>query len=129
MDEIIIKNSDLIEYIKSLPETGPFGEKILANGRETAMVNKNITGKEPSKEAELHENFADIFIVKEGREEFFTGGEIKDKKLVSPGEWRGENLLGARKHIIEAGDTIIIPKGVAHQHGAGAVKMIVIKIG
>ena len=129
MPEIIIKNSDLNKYIDSLPQTGPFGEKVLANDRGTVMVNKNITGKEPSKEAELHENFADIFIIKEGREEFFAGGEIKDKKLVSPGEWRGENLLGARKHIIEAGDTVIIPKGVAHRHGAGMLKMIVIKIG
>ena len=78
--EIIIKKGDLSEYVKSLPESGPFGEKVLANSDGTAMVNKIITSSEPSEYAEIHDNFVDIFIVLEGEEELFIGGEIKDKK-------------------------------------------------
>lgn len=125
--EIIIKKGDLSEYVKSLPESGPFGEKVLANLDGTAMVNKIITSSEPSEYAEIHDNFVDIFIVLGGEEELFIGGEIKDKKSASAGEWLGKELNGARKYEVEAGDIVIIPKGVAHQHGRGVVKMIVIK--
>jgi len=125
--EIILKKSDLDRYIKSLPEVGPFGEKVLSNSEGSAIVNKNITGEEPAEESEMHENQVDIFIILEGREELFIGGELAEKEKVSAGEWRGKNLIGARKYEIEAGDIVIIPKSVPHQHGRGAVKMIVIK--
>lgn len=125
--EIILKNKDLSDYLKSLPKIGPFGEKVLSNGDETVIVYKNITSSEPAEYAESHDNYADIFIVQAGREELFIGGEMKNKETVSAGEWRGKDLSGARKYDIGAGDIIIIPKGVAHQHGRGAVKMTVIK--
>jgi mannose-6-phosphate isomerase-like protein (cupin superfamily) len=127
VQEIILKRGDLKKYVKSLPEIGPFGEKVLTNLDGTVLVNKNITSLEPAEFAEIHDNFVDIFVVVEGKEELFVGGGIKDKKSVSAGEWLGAGLSGARKYDIAAGDIVIIPKGVAHQHGQGAVKMIVIK--
>ncbi|MFH1522513.1 MAG: cupin domain-containing protein [Patescibacteria group bacterium] len=125
--EIVIKKNDLDKFINSLPETGPYGEKMLANSQETVIVSKNITGQEPAPKAEMHENYVDIFLVTEGKEELFIGGELKDKESVSSGEWLGMNLVGARKYNIEAGDIIIIPKGVPHQHGKGVIRLAVIK--
>ncbi len=125
--EIILKKQTIENYVKSLPKTGQFGEKVLVNKNETVIINKNITSDKSAEYAEIHDNYVDIFMIQEGQEELFIGGEIKDKKSVSPGEWLGRDLIGARKYNIEAGDVIIIPKGVAHQHGQGLVKMIVIK--
>lgn len=125
--EIIIKKSDIGEYLKSLPGNGPFGEKVLANSDGSVVVNKNVTSFEPAEFAEIHDNFVDFLFIEEGKEDLYIGGELQDKESLVPGEWRGKDLSGARKHEVSAGDMVIIPKGVPHQHGQGAIKMIVIK--
>ncbi|MDD4271706.1 MAG: YhcH/YjgK/YiaL family protein [Patescibacteria group bacterium] len=127
--EIIIKRELIDKIAASLTSADIFGEEILANDKRSVIVSKNVTGKKIAAKAEIHDNYADIFLVKDGQEKIFIGGEISDKRKIAPGEWRGEILKNAKTYNIKAGDIIIIPKGIAHRHGEGLVKMIVIKIG
>lgn len=127
--EIIIKAKDIKKALAELPKKGPFGEEIAKNKNQSVIVSRNITSKNASPKAELHENYTDIFIVMAGKEELFIGGKITDKKEIKLGEWRGEKLKGARKYKIGAGDIVIIPAGIAHRHGKGTIKLMVIKTG
>jgi len=86
------------------------------------------TSKEASPKAESHDNFNDLFLVQSGEEEFWVGGEITDKEETEKGEWLGQNLVGAQKYQIKAGDVMVVPKGIAHKHGTGSVIFLVIKI-
>ncbi len=126
--EILLKAKQIKDFSSKLPEKGPFGKELISNIQKSIIISESVTSSDISPEAELHENYTDIFIVKQGKEEIFIGGEIADKESVSPGEWRGKTLVKAREYFIEAGDLVIIPKGIAHQHGVGTIKMIVIKI-
>ncbi len=136
--EIILKDGQVQEWVGNLPE-GPFGEEMLVSKERMVLISRNVTSEEPSAKAELHENYTDIFLVKEGSEEFFIGGEIADKQQYmidgkpQPGEWRGTEVNSVpgneiRKYQIEANDIVIIPKGIIHRHGAGTIKMLVIKV-
>lgn len=125
--EILFKREELEEAMVSLPKVGPFGEELVKNPDQSVIISKTITADGVSPRAELHENYTDIFLVQEGEEELFIGGEIADKQETGPGEWRGQNLEGARTYKVKAGDIVVIPKGVAHRHGLGTIKIIVIK--
>ena len=117
---------------------GEVGEGMLIGKGRMVLISRNVTPEEPSRKAELHENYTDIFLVKEGSEKIFIGGDIADKQPYmiddkpQPGEWRGIKVTSApgneiRKYQIAAGDIVIIPKGIVHRHGAGTIKMLVIK--
>lgn len=126
--EILITREQIKQAIGLLPPAGSFGEEMFSNQERSVIVSRNVTGKNMATKAELHENYFDLFFVQAGEEEILIGGEILDKQQTKPGEWRGEKLTGARAYKLKAGDIIIIPKGVAHRHGVGVIKMIVIKI-
>jgi len=124
-----MKSQEIVIKKEELDFTNFFrNKKILSNTKKDVAVFQVITTFEPSLTAEIHENCVDVFIIKEGSEELFIGGEMINKKLVSPGEWVGTSLVGARKYQVGSDDIVVIPKGVAHQHGQGQIKFFVIKI-
>ncbi len=53
-------------------------------------------------QAELHENFADIFFVLEGRATLLTGGRLTGAETIAPGELRGVSIDGGSRQ--EASD-------------------------
>jgi mannose-6-phosphate isomerase-like protein (cupin superfamily) len=65
--------------------------------------------------AELHENFADIFCVLEGRATLVTGGTVVGAHPVGPGETRGERIEGGSRQELRPGDVAHVPAGVPHQ--------------
>jgi len=65
--------------------------------------------------AELHENFADLFFVLEGRAALVTGGTVADAKIIAPGEVRGSSVEGGIHQELRAGDVAHVPAGVPHQ--------------
>jgi mannose-6-phosphate isomerase-like protein (cupin superfamily) len=81
--------------------------------------------------AEIHENFADIFMIVEGRATLLTGGTVVDSKSSGPGEIHGTSLAGATQQALNKGDIVHIPAGVPHQlllpHG-GVFAYFVIKV-
>jgi mannose-6-phosphate isomerase-like protein (cupin superfamily) len=81
--------------------------------------------------AELHERFADLFFVLDGRAALVTGGTITDAKSVAPGEVRGSNVEGGVGQELHAGDMAHVPAGLPHQMlvaGGQFVTCLVVKI-
>jgi len=66
-------------------------------------------------QAELHENFADLFYVLEGRATLVTGGAVAGAKKIGPGEVRGVSVEGGTRQELRAGDVAHVPAGVPHQ--------------
>ena len=65
--------------------------------------------------AEAHENFADLFLVLEGRATMVSGGTLADAKTTSPGEIRGNSVQGGARQEMRAGDVLHVPAGLPHQ--------------
>jgi mannose-6-phosphate isomerase-like protein (cupin superfamily) len=64
---------------------------------------------------ELHQNFADIFFILDGRASVLTGGTLVDQKSSGPGEVRGKSVEGGTRQEVKAGDVVHIPAGMTHQ--------------
>jgi mannose-6-phosphate isomerase-like protein (cupin superfamily) len=82
-------------------------------------------------EAEVHQNFADIFYVLEGRATLVTGGTVAGAKSVGPGEMRGSSVEGGTRQQLRAGDVAHVPAGVPHQmlvSGEKPVACLVVKV-
>ena len=82
-------------------------------------------------EAELHDHFADIFIVLDGRATLVTGGTIAAPRTIGPGETRGERVEGGARQDLRTGDVAHVPAGVPHQMllaGEKTVTCLVVKI-
>jgi quercetin dioxygenase-like cupin family protein len=82
-------------------------------------------------EAEVHEKFADLFYVLEGRATLETGGTVVKGKYVAPGEMRGSAIEGGLRQEIRAGDVAHVPAGTPHRMlvvGDKAVSCLVLKV-
>lgn len=65
---------------------------------------------------EVHEKFADIFIVIEGQATLITGGELESPQTSSPGELHGTSVLHpVQTTKLEKGDIVHIPANTPHQ--------------
>jgi mannose-6-phosphate isomerase-like protein (cupin superfamily) len=65
--------------------------------------------------AELHEHFADVFFVLDGRATLVTGGTIVKPQTTGPGEVRGTMVEGGTQQELGAGDVAHIAAGTPHQ--------------
>jgi mannose-6-phosphate isomerase-like protein (cupin superfamily) len=82
-------------------------------------------------EAEVHENFADVFYVLEGRATLVTGGTVACSKRIGPGETRGSSVEGGARQPLRPGDVVHVPAGVPHQMLVGSetpITCLVLKI-
>ncbi len=66
-------------------------------------------------QAEVHEHFADLFYVIEGRTTLVTGGTVAGAKPVGPGEIRGDSVEGGTRCDLRVGDLAHVPAGMPHQ--------------
>lgn len=81
--------------------------------------------------AELHQNFADLFIVLEGRATLVTGGLVENLRSVGPGEFRGSALSNGSSQELRPGDIAHIAAGTPHQillSGEAGFAAIVVKL-
>jgi mannose-6-phosphate isomerase-like protein (cupin superfamily) len=82
-------------------------------------------------EAEVHENFADVFYVLEGRATLVTGGTVAGARLIKPGETRGSSIENGARQELRAGDVAHVPAGLPHQMlvaGEQTVTCLVLKV-
>lgn len=132
---VLLSSADIYLWISGLINKRGFGDGLLGKQDEDfVVVSRGAVGVPDEvalaeKKAELHENYTDIFLVYAGEEDLYIGGEIADAVPAGPGEWRGLNLAGAEKVHVKTGDVVIIPRGVAHKHGIGNMKILVVKVG
>ncbi|MGO9433902.1 MAG: hypothetical protein ACLPH3_07355 [Terracidiphilus sp.] len=81
--------------------------------------------------AELHERFADLFYVIDGRAALLTGGTVADAKMIATGEIRGSSVQGGVQQELRAGDVAHVPAGLPHQmlvSGDKFVTCLVVKV-
>lgn len=82
-------------------------------------------------EAEVHESFADLFYVLEGRATLETGGTVLGARKVAPGEMRGDEIEGGLRQELRAGDVAHVPAGEPHRMlvaGDRTIACLVLKI-
>ena len=82
-------------------------------------------------QAELHENFADLFYILDGRATLDTGGSLAEAVTIGPGELRGVSIEGGVRQELRTGDVAHVPAGVPHQFlvpGGKTVTSFVVKI-
>lgn len=82
-------------------------------------------------EAEIHQNFADLFCVLAGTATLVTGGTVIKARAVEPGETRGDSIEGGTRQQLKAGDIAHVPAGLPHQMlvaGEKTVTCFVMKI-
>jgi mannose-6-phosphate isomerase-like protein (cupin superfamily) len=80
--------------------------------------------------ADIHATDDEIFVVLSGEADCTLGGDIADKTLARPHEYRGTRIAGGITSRVGPGDIVSAPRGTAHQMdpGAGHVLYIVIKV-
>jgi mannose-6-phosphate isomerase-like protein (cupin superfamily) len=106
---------------------GSAGETLKEYPRHCAM----LSFRSRDGEAEVHENFADVFYVLEGRATLVTGGTVTGARLTKPGETRGISIEGGVRQELRAGDVAHVPAGLPHQMlvaGEQTVTCLVVKV-
>lgn len=74
-----------------------------------------LSYREASGEAEIHEGVTDIFVVEAGEATLTVGGKVASGKTTAPGEIRGTAVEGGKVMELGAGDVVNIPPGTPHQ--------------
>jgi mannose-6-phosphate isomerase-like protein (cupin superfamily) len=77
--------------------------------------NLQLAHREASGGAELHEKFADIFMIQSGEATLMIGGKIEGSHQTAAGEIRGTAVTGGERHRVSAGDAVHIPANTPHQ--------------
>lgn len=80
---------------------------------------------------EVHQNYADVFYILDGRATLITGGEVIEPKSTGPGETLGTSVKGGSRQEVKAGDVVHIPATMPHQMILGTgdtVTYFVIKV-
>jgi len=96
-------------------------EKVDASGLATQTIKKYSTDysmlafRTQSGKAELHEKFADFYVVVEGQATLVTGGQMVNGKPTAAGEVRGESIQDGKETKLNKGDIVHIPANIPHQ--------------
>lgn len=80
--------------------------------------------------AEVHEKTVDVWYILKGGGKFILGGQLKNSQKIAKNELTGDSIQKGEEFIVEAGDIIDIPVGIAHQVDARGtrLKTIIVKI-
>jgi len=84
-----------------------------------------------SGEVEVHDEWADLFLVLAGVATLVVGGTVVGLRSVGPGETRGESIEGGLHQNLRVGDVAHVPAGTPHQfllQGDKTVTSLVMKI-
>jgi mannose-6-phosphate isomerase-like protein (cupin superfamily) len=68
-----------------------------------------------SGKAELHEKFADFYVVVDGNATLVSGGHILNGAPSAPGEVRGDSVQDGKEMKLKKGDIVHIPANIPHQ--------------
>ena len=71
--------------------------------------------REGSGEAELHQNWNDIFVIESGEGTVVVGGSVDSPRDTGSGEVRGKAVTGGENHPVKPGDVVHIPANTPHQ--------------
>lgn len=74
-----------------------------------------VRHREASAGAEAHQHAADWLVIQTGAGTLLLGGTIANAKTESPGELRGEAIVGGTRQSLAPGDIVFVPAGTPHQ--------------
>ncbi|MDE1161890.1 MAG: hypothetical protein PW792_08075 [Acidobacteriaceae bacterium] len=74
-----------------------------------------INARTKSGGGELHEHWADIFVVLDGEATVVTGGHLSDETVKGDGEHRGTAVVGGTSVVVHKGDIVQVAAGTPHQ--------------
>lgn len=77
--------------------------------------NLQLAHREGTGGAELHQKFADVFVIQAGEGTVVSGGTIEGSHQTAPGEIRGTAVRGGEHRRVMTGDVVHIPAGMPHQ--------------
>ena len=77
--------------------------------------NTQLAHREASGGGELHEKFADIFVIQSGEATVIVGGKVEAAHQTAPGEIRGASVTGGQRRQVATGDVVHIPANTPHQ--------------
>jgi mannose-6-phosphate isomerase-like protein (cupin superfamily) len=77
--------------------------------------NTQLAHREVSGGAEVHEKFADIFVIQSGEATVVVGGTVEGSHQTAPGEIRGTVVNGGQRQRVGPGDVVHIPANTPHQ--------------
>ena len=92
-----------------------------ASGTATETLKKYSTDysmlafRSQSGKAELHEKFADFYVVVDGSATLVSGGTMVKGAPSAPGEVRGDSIEGGKEMKLKKGDIVHIPANIPHQ--------------
>lgn len=100
-------------YLRKMAKlgTGSAGEVL----KEYPGHSTTLSVRLRSGSAELHEEFADLFLALDGHATLVTGGTIAGAKKTKPGEIRGTSIEGGSRQELRAGDVAHVAAGTPHQ--------------
>lgn len=75
-------------------------------------------------EVEVHEKFADLFVVLSGAATLVTGGTVAGARVIAPGETRGDSIEGGNHQELRQGEIIHVPAGTPHQFLVSSEKTV-----
>ena len=108
--------AQLLERAKHLQELATKGDGSASETLEKYPHHYTMLAfRQKSGGGELHQHFADMFVILDGHATVVTGGKIVDEKSTAPGEVRGKSVDGGNRQEVRAGDVVHIPAGLAHQ--------------
>jgi mannose-6-phosphate isomerase-like protein (cupin superfamily) len=108
--------AQLLERAKHLQEQAAKGDGSASETLEKYPHHYTMLAfREKSGGGELHQNFADMFVILDGHATIVTGGSVVEEKTVGPGEVRGKSVEGGTRQEVKAGDVVHIPAGMPHQ--------------
>ena len=96
-------------------------EKVDASGLATQTIKKYSTDysmlafRSQSGKAELHEKFADFYVVVDGKATLVSGGKMVNGKTTAPGEVRGDSIQDGKETKLKKGDIVHILANIPHQ--------------
>ena len=108
LDELAAMESSLTQKADA---SGLAAEPLRKYGSDyTLLVFRNQSGK-----AELHQKFADFYIVLEGNATIVSGGHMVNPATTAPGEERGDSVQDGKETKVSKGDIVHIPANIPHQ--------------
>ena len=96
------------------------------SGHKTMLAYRHQSGG-----AEVHDHFADVFMIVEGSAMLETGGTVVAPTTTSPGETRGTALEHSTAQAVHAGDVVQIPPRLPHRmklEPGGKILYFVVKL-
>ena len=123
--------ADVIYQPNGVNASAPDGG--LANPVLTAERTKTfVITRDKAADTELHLEGIDNLVVLDGEATLVTGGDMKDARMITEGEFHGTGLSGDTKSIeIKKDDIVQIPAGMAQwikPHPGGHIRYVVFRV-